>query len=116
MKKSEEKSIEITDEQLKEWEEAYYQGDSKRINEACRDLPQAYREQQKIISELVEELESKTATAEDWSQRGVGTKHDFEKRLLAHEKLSAAAKEALQHLDFSEQREDIQKLLREALG
>jgi len=69
-----------------------------------------------IISELVEELESKTATAEEWYQRGVGTKHYFEKRLRDHEKLIAAAKEALQHLDFSEQREDLQKLLREALG
>lgn len=47
----------ITEEQLKEWEEAYEQGDSKRINEACRDLLQAYREQQKLIKEQKNEIE-----------------------------------------------------------
>jgi flagellar biosynthesis/type III secretory pathway protein FliH len=75
MKKSEEKSIEITDKQLKEWEEFLIHQTPGGLNyqsarrtaaiqsigmvavQVIQALLPAYREQQKIVSELVEEVE-----------------------------------------------------------
>lgn len=63
MKKSEEKSIEITDKQLKEWEEFLIHQTPGGLNyqmvavQVIQALLPAYREQQKLIEEQKKEIE-----------------------------------------------------------